>query len=92
MPELHITGDADADRLLSDEPLALLIGMLLDQQVPMEWAFASPAIPRRASAGTASSSPAPPPTTAAMPATTFMRSPDRALHLHGHRPTTHSPR
>src|SRR4051812_2441839 len=43
MPDLHITGDAVADRLLSDEPLALLIGMLLDQQVPMETAFAGPA-------------------------------------------------
>src|SRR5688572_28848338 len=43
MPDLHITGDKDADRLLSDEPLALLIGMLLDQQVPMETAFAGPA-------------------------------------------------
>ncbi|WP_309712814.1 HhH-GPD-type base excision DNA repair protein [Pseudolysinimonas sp.] len=43
MPELHITGDADADRLLSEEPLALLVGMLLDQQVPMETAFAGPA-------------------------------------------------
>jgi uncharacterized HhH-GPD family protein len=43
MPELHITGDVDADRLLSDEPLALLVGMLLDQQVPMETAFAGPA-------------------------------------------------
>jgi len=39
---LHITGDAAADRLLSDDPLALLIGMLLDQQVPMETAFAGP--------------------------------------------------
>jgi hypothetical protein len=29
MPRLHITGDADADALRSDEPLALLIGMLL---------------------------------------------------------------
>ena len=38
-----ITGDADADRLLVDEPLALVIGMLLDQQVPMEWAFRGPA-------------------------------------------------
>jgi len=38
-----ITGDADADRLLIEDPLALLIGMLLDQQVPMEWAFRSPA-------------------------------------------------
>ena len=43
MPELHITGDADADALLSEEPLALLIGMLLDQKVPMETAFAGPA-------------------------------------------------
>ena len=41
--ELHITGDADADQLLSSDPLALLIGMLLDQQVPMETAFAGPA-------------------------------------------------
>src|SRR3954468_7428606 len=38
-----ITGDAEADKLLADDPLALLLGMLLDQQVPMEWAFASPA-------------------------------------------------
>ena len=42
MPELHITADADADRLLSNNPLALLVGMLLDQQVPMETAFAGP--------------------------------------------------
>lgn len=39
---LNITGDADADRLLTEDPLALLIGMLLDQQVPMETAFAGP--------------------------------------------------
>jgi uncharacterized HhH-GPD family protein len=38
-----VTGDAVADRLLVDDPLALLIGMLLDQQVPMEWAFRGPA-------------------------------------------------
>ncbi len=38
-----ITSDADANRLLAEDPLALMIGMLLDQQVPMEWAFASPA-------------------------------------------------
>ncbi len=42
-PALHITGDAEADELLSSDPLALLIGMLLDQQVPMETAFAGPA-------------------------------------------------
>ncbi|CAN5168990.1 HhH-GPD-type base excision DNA repair protein [soil metagenome] len=40
---LHITGDSTADALLSDDPLALLIGMLLDLQVPMETAFAGPA-------------------------------------------------
>ncbi|MCU1404052.1 MAG: iron-sulfur cluster assembly protein HesB [Glaciihabitans sp.] len=39
---LHITGDADADKLLSDNPFALLLGMLLDQQVAMETAFAGP--------------------------------------------------
>ena len=39
---LHITGDADADELLSESPLALLIGMLLDKQVSMETAFAGP--------------------------------------------------
>jgi uncharacterized HhH-GPD family protein len=40
---LAITGDAEADALLVQEPLALVIGMLLDQQVPMEWAFRGPA-------------------------------------------------
>lgn len=39
---LHITGDPTADALLTDDPLALLIGMLLDQQVAMETAFAGP--------------------------------------------------
>ena len=34
--------DADANELLSRSPLALLIGMLLDQQVPLEKAFTSP--------------------------------------------------
>lgn len=36
------TEEEEANRLLAQEPLALLIGMLLDQQVPMEWAFAGP--------------------------------------------------
>jgi uncharacterized HhH-GPD family protein len=40
--DLYITGDPDADGLLNTDPLALLIGMLLDQQVPMEWAFGAP--------------------------------------------------
>ncbi|MEJ7584368.1 MAG: HhH-GPD-type base excision DNA repair protein [Acidimicrobiales bacterium] len=39
---LAITGDAEADELLNSDPLALLVGMLLDQQVPMEWAFRAP--------------------------------------------------
>ena len=42
-PTMPITGDAEADRLLVTDPLALLLGMLLDQQVPMEWAFRGPA-------------------------------------------------
>jgi uncharacterized HhH-GPD family protein len=41
--ELHLSQDPEADRLLSESPLALLIGMVLDQQVPLEWAFAGPA-------------------------------------------------
>lgn len=39
---LPLSGDALADELLVRDPLALLIGMLLDQQVPMERAFRSP--------------------------------------------------
>jgi uncharacterized HhH-GPD family protein len=39
---LHITADAAADDLLTRDPLALLIGMLLDQQVAMETAFSGP--------------------------------------------------
>jgi uncharacterized HhH-GPD family protein len=39
---LYITGDPEGDGLLNSDPLALLIGMLLDQQVPMEWAFGAP--------------------------------------------------
>ncbi len=41
-PAIPITGDSEADLLLERSPLALLIGMLLDQQVPMEWAFSGP--------------------------------------------------
>jgi len=39
---LHLSQDADADALLTRDPFALLIGMVLDQQVPLEWAFAAP--------------------------------------------------
>ena len=40
--KLCIAQDPDADRLLSESPFALLVGMLLDQQIPMEVAFAGP--------------------------------------------------
>ncbi|CAN5605168.1 HhH-GPD-type base excision DNA repair protein [soil metagenome] len=39
---LRLVGDPEADRLLSASPFALLVGMLLDQQIPMEVAFAGP--------------------------------------------------
>ena len=41
-PQLHLTGDDAADALLASNPLALLIGMVLDQQIPLEWAFKGP--------------------------------------------------
>jgi len=40
---IHITGDPAADQVLSDDPFALLVGMMLDQQYPMEHAFRGPA-------------------------------------------------
>jgi uncharacterized HhH-GPD family protein len=42
VPTLTIAQDAAADELLGRDPLALLIGMLLDQQFPMERAFGAP--------------------------------------------------
>ena len=42
--QLFITGDQQADALLASDPNALLIGMVLDQQVTMEKAFAGPAV------------------------------------------------
>lgn len=44
---LHFTGDDEADRLLASEPLALLIGFALDQQVSVQKAFSGPAELRR---------------------------------------------
>lgn len=41
---LHYTGDAEADRLLVDQPMALLIGFALDQQVPVQKAFSGPKV------------------------------------------------
>ena len=39
---IHFTGNDDADRLLAEEPLALLIGFALDQQVTVPTAFLGP--------------------------------------------------
>ena len=43
-PPLHLTGNPSADQLLTDDDNALLIGMILDQQVPMEKAFSGPLV------------------------------------------------
>ena len=40
---IHITGDEAADQVLTNDPFALLVGMMLDQQYPMEHAFRGPA-------------------------------------------------
>lgn len=42
MADLHLSGDPNADHLLSTDAFALLIGMVLDQQIPLEWAFSGP--------------------------------------------------
>jgi uncharacterized HhH-GPD family protein len=39
---LHFTGNGEADRLIATDPLALLIGFVLDQQVTVPTAFAGP--------------------------------------------------
>ena len=41
---LHLATTPDANALLAEDPLALLTGMLLDQQIPMEKAFTSPQV------------------------------------------------
>ncbi|MEV8311473.1 HhH-GPD-type base excision DNA repair protein [Streptomyces flavidovirens] len=41
-PDIRLAQQPEADELLGRSPLADLIGMLLDQQIPMEWAFAGP--------------------------------------------------
>ena len=42
MPSLYLAQQPAADKLLTSDPLALLVGMLLDQQVPLEKAFIGP--------------------------------------------------
>ena len=39
---LHFTGDDEADALLAEEPMALLVGFVLDQQVSVQKAFSGP--------------------------------------------------
>ncbi|MFI6285539.1 HhH-GPD-type base excision DNA repair protein [Streptomyces sp. NPDC051018] len=41
-PDIHLAQQPEADALLGRSPLAALVGMLLDQQIPMEWAFTGP--------------------------------------------------
>jgi uncharacterized HhH-GPD family protein len=50
--ELPFTSDAEANRLLAHDPLAVMLGMLLDQQVPMEWAFGAPKLLQERLGGT----------------------------------------
>jgi uncharacterized HhH-GPD family protein len=40
--QLCLAQDPEADQLLSEDPFALLVGMVLDQQIPLEVAFAGP--------------------------------------------------
>src|SRR5436305_7379540 len=49
---MFLAYNEQANKLLEDEPLALLIGMLLDQQIPMEKAFTSPEVLRERLGGT----------------------------------------
>jgi len=42
MPKLHLAQEPEADHMLATDPFALLIGMLLDQQIPLERAFVAP--------------------------------------------------
>lgn len=51
-PKLPFSGDDAADRLLEKDPLALLIGMVLDQQIPLEKAFRSPLVLKERMGGT----------------------------------------
>ncbi len=49
---LHFTPDPEANKLLAKEPLAVLLGMLLDQQVTMEKAFSGPLVLKQRLGGT----------------------------------------
>ena len=49
--QLYLTGNPDADALLAQDGNALLLGMVLDQQIPMEKAFCGPAVIARRMGG-----------------------------------------
>ena len=49
---LRLAQHDEADALLSEEPLALLIGMVLDQQITLEWAFTAPLLLKERLGGT----------------------------------------
>jgi uncharacterized HhH-GPD family protein len=49
---IWLTGNPDADRMLTEDDNALLIGMILDQQVPMEKAFSGPLVIAQRMGGT----------------------------------------
>jgi uncharacterized HhH-GPD family protein len=50
--KVPVTGNAAADELNATNPLALVLSMLLDQQVPMEWAFFGPYLLQERMGGT----------------------------------------
>ena len=50
--KLPFSGNEDADRFLEEDPLALLIGMVLDQQIPLEKAFHGPLVLKERMGGT----------------------------------------
>ncbi|MGH9078695.1 MAG: HhH-GPD-type base excision DNA repair protein [Acidimicrobiales bacterium] len=74
---LYLSGDEAADELLSTDPLALLVGMVLDQQIPLEKAFRSPFDLRQRLGGTLDAG-----TVASM-------DPDALADLFSTRPTLH---
>jgi len=74
---LHLSGDEEADRLLSDDPFALLVGMVLDQQIPLERAFTAPRDLRRRLGGKLS------------PVEIAMMAPDHLAAAFAERPALH---
>lgn len=72
-----VTGDPDMDELLVSDPFALVLGLMLDQQIPMEKAFAGPYVLRERLGGTLD------------PATIVAQDPDRFDALFAQKPALH---